>query len=164
MSKPRTRFNVGDRIGGWTLIEYPSGNPKVLVRCDCGFEAWRWRSNFYCGTSMGCDECRKKKFSTPAEKTFKMVLRTARRRGIAFGLTFDEWQDISQRNCFYCGEPPTNFILEYGYRYNGVDRVSSRGVYTMDNTVASCRVCNRAKSDMTKEEFYEWIDRVHAKS
>ena len=30
----------------------------------------------------------------------------------------------------------------------------------MSNCVTACKICNKAKTDMTAEEWSEWIDRV----
>lgn len=161
MSKPR-KFNVGDRIGGWTLVEYPYKSKKVLVRCDCGLEAWRWLSNFSAGTSMSCVQCRK---TDPIEKTFSTVKYTAARRKIQWNLSFDEWKSLAESNCYYCDSPPSNCILSAGtYRYNGIDRVDSSGIYELSNCVTACRVCNRAKSDMPQNEFYSWVAKVYDRS
>jgi len=46
--------------------------------------------------------------------------------------------------------------------YNGLDRVDSSKHYTLDNVVPCCTVCNRAKSNLTVADFYDWIAQLTA--
>jgi len=45
-------------------------------------------------------------------------------------------------------------------RVDGVDRVDNTKGYTKENCVPCCKICNRLKSDLTKEEFEEYQKRV----
>lgn len=45
---------------------------------------------------------------------------------------------------------------------NGIDRVDSAQGYVLTNVVPCCKQCNRAKSDLSREEFLTWVERVHA--
>lgn len=83
---------------------------------------------------------------------------------LGFDLTLDQFIDISSQPCYYCGAPPTP---SKGHRkwatyvnINGLDRVDSRKGYLLDNVVPACKTCNVAKSDLTQEEFYQWIMRA----
>jgi hypothetical protein len=159
MTKTRSRFNVGDTIGLWTILEYPYKSKKVLVRCTCGTQEWRWLSNFSSGKSKSCRQCLK---NSPELLTYNHTKRTAVRRKIAWQLSFEQWLMIATEDCYYCGSPPANKVSSFGFTYNGVDRVDSTGTYEMNNCVASCLTCNRAKSNKTQKEFYEWVCRVYA--
>jgi 5-methylcytosine-specific restriction endonuclease McrA len=44
-----------------------------------------------------------------------------------------------------------------------LDRIDSSQGYTLTNVVTSCKICNRAKSDMPQKEFYDWIKRLNVK-
>ena len=46
------------------------------------------------------------------------------------------------------------------YTYNGIDRLDNSLGYTLDNVVASCWDCNRAKQDLTVGDFLIWVLRV----
>ena len=58
-------------------------------------------------------------------------------------------------SCFYCGFKPTE-----GHRLNGIDRVDSNDVYTAENTVSSCAVCNVMKSNRTIDGFVAHVRRI----
>ena len=160
MSRVR-KLNPGVKVGRWTVIEYPYKSKKVLVRCDCGFEAWRHHANLHAGTSLGCKNCSR---ADPAKQTFTLTKNTAVKRGRLWDLTFENWKKLASENCHYCGIEPSNLISAYGYKYNGIDRVDSSLAYTLDNCVSCCKICNRAKSNMKLEDFYEWVRRVYVRS
>jgi 5-methylcytosine-specific restriction endonuclease McrA len=88
-----------------------------------------------------------------------------RRRGLTFNLDKDYFIKLLKDNCAYCGNPPSNVLKASEYTgtalYNGIDRVDNSRGYEIDNVVACCETCNRAKLKMTKEEFLSWIDRVY---
>lgn len=88
----------------------------------------------------------------------------AKKRNIEFKLTIEQVVAISSLNCYYCNVEPKQVInkeSEIGsYLYNGIDRLDNTLGYTLDNCVPCCKVCNRSKSDMTIDEFYDWIKNV----
>lgn len=93
----------------------------------------------------------------------------ARQRGLTFDLTDEELDDLWSKPCHYCGTPPSNRMRclnsagkEEEFVYSGLDRVDSSVGYCMSNVVPCCKICNRAKGDLTLEEFYEWIKRLTA--
>lgn len=155
MSMRKRKFNEGDVVGKWTIIEYPYKSKKALLRCECGKEEWRWLSNLTSGKSSSCYDCRK---TSPEIKTYAMVVRTAKRREINFDLTFETWLHVSQKDCIYCGESPSND--SYGFKYNGLDRVDSSDSYHIRNVMACCKYCNQAKSNQTLQQFAERSMRV----
>ena len=152
------KFYNGYKQGLWTIIDYPAKSKKALMRCDCGYEAWNFLSNLSSHNSQGCRKCM---FQTPAHKTYLLVLRTASRRSIKWNISEEEWVSISKQDCFYCGSKPSNIITEYGYPYNGLDRVDSNGIYELTNVVPCCKICNRSKSDISQQEFYDWIRKAY---
>jgi hypothetical protein len=154
------KFYNGYRQGLWTIIDYPEKSKKALMRCDCGYEAWSFLSNLSSHKSQGCRSCM---FKTPQHKTYLLVLRTASRRSLKWDLSEKEWVDLAIKNCYYCDSPPNNMIANYGFKYNGLDRIDSSLGYSLTNVVTCCKLCNRAKSDMPQQEFYDWIKRAYGK-
>lgn len=89
-------------------------------------------------------------------------------------IPFEIFFHLSQFNCFYCGIEPkqrrnvyvkarysSEYALENGwFVYNGLDRVDNSLGHTIENCVPSCFDCNRAKADMTLNEFNTWILRL----
>lgn len=87
----------------------------------------------------------------------------AAKRGYSFSLALEDFHKVTQGDCYYCGVSPNQFHrLRYHapYIYNGVDRVDNSRGYELDNIVACCGVCNRAKRDRGATEFIEWAKRV----
>lgn len=92
----------------------------------------------------------------------------ARRRGLEWGLSISEAEALFKGNCHYCGIEPSQrrqHGKEYGgYIYNGIDRVDNSKGYYPSNVVSCCSKCNRAKDDMTYDEFLGWLDRASSHS
>ena len=100
----------------------------------------------------------------------------SRQKKYDFNLTLEEFELMTLSDCFYCGTAPMN--LRNGakhssyknksdhlpYKYNGLDRVDNSKGYTKENAVSCCSICNTAKHQMSKNEFYTWIHRVYLKS
>lgn len=92
-------------------------------------------------------------------------------------IEFDEFYSISQMNCTYCGIEPSNKFnafydqpdnsyskLEGTFCYSGLDRIDSSFPHISGNCVASCLICNVAKSDYTTKEFLSWASRLQIKT
>lgn len=89
-------------------------------------------------------------------------------------ISFKEFQKLSYQKCFYCGlesskiiedryndSKSKNKISNTTIKINGIDRVNSNTGYTQNNVVACCLFCNRAKMDMTKQDFMSWVKRIY---
>lgn len=87
---------------------------------------------------------------------------SAKKKGLVWRLTKAEFEDITARDCRYCGSSPTNLQRHAGnvFTYNGIDRVDNRQGYTLDNSVPCCRSCNSAKGKLGVSEFLEWVRRI----
>ena len=50
--------------------------------------------------------------------------------------------------------------------YSGIDRIDSSVGYEPNNVVSCCKICNYAKSNLTKDDFINWAIRVaeHSKA
>lgn len=102
------------------------------------------------------------------ESSFARLVRqykaNASRRGLEFCISKSDIRRITQSNCNYCGAEPKQIIQDKtsngSYIYNGIDRLNSDNGYTPDNCVAACKYCNKAKSNMTQEQWNEWLDRL----
>lgn len=85
-------------------------------------------------------------------------------RGFYSTLTKEVFKNLILDNCHYCGSEPSNVCKPkhlYGEMlYNGIDRIDSTKGYEEGNVVTCCKVCNRAKMDMSYEEFVKWIDQL----
>ena len=92
--------------------------------------------------------------------------RGARRRGLEYNLTRDEFKTLIESNCHYCGTEPNTLnhvsrVKDNEFYRNGIDRVDNSKGYISTNVVSCCKTCNIAKNNMGENEFYEWIDRIY---
>jgi len=87
-------------------------------------------------------------------RAFYSYQKDAKRRNISFYLTKDEFVDIVQHPCAYCG------IIEEEKNFNGVDRVDSKKQYIVDNCVSACTLCNYLKHVMPVDLFFQRIEHI----
>lgn len=69
----------------------------------------------------------------------------AKRRGIEFNLTEEEFLTYWQQDCFYCGSVIATI---------GIDRIDSFVGYSENNIVSCCYECNVMKMDTNEDEWY----------
>jgi hypothetical protein len=102
------------------------------------------------------------------ESSFARLIRqykaNAARRGIEFMLSAEAVRALTSANCEYCGVEPRQVMRSKdsngSYIYNGIDRIEASIGYVDGNCTAACKICNRAKTDMTTAEWNEWLSRV----
>lgn len=87
-------------------------------------------------------------------RAFYSYQKEAKRRDIAFYLSMDEFVDIVERPCAYCGD------MSEEKNFNGVDRVDSKLRYTLDNCVSACTLCNYLKHVMPVDLFFQRIEHI----
>ena len=90
--------------------------------------------------------------------------RKAKKRGHTYELTEEEFKEITQKPCFYCGQEP-NQIAKYEtknghYIYNGIDRKDNNIGYTYENSLPCCGLCNREKGRQSFKQFDDWLNKV----
>lgn len=159
---------------GYQLIEpteqFDGSNRRLFrVLCEgCGEEFLRRKSIVENGS--GCLECSNKAKRTATieslhKQTWSHFKRRCKVRKIDNLLTFDEWLELSEQACFYCGEAHSNTKTlshrsDLQWLCNGLDRLDSNGPYSSENCVPCCRWCNSGKNEQTPEEFIERCRRV----
>lgn len=192
--------DLGKRFGKLTVVEITdkrSTDRKIIVRCKCDCESdedvfvrlstLRVGNQTSCGCTMTAEMCRengRKAFPIMVarglwEKDARIATarRVHKRQYDDEDLTFEQFLELSQQNCFYCDEPPSNGYnafkprkthlyseerLRDGYFvYNGLDRVDNSRGHFVDNVVPCCCNCNKAKLDRDVGEFYNWIRTVY---
>lgn len=181
-------IKVGDKFGRLTVLERAgigsNGHRMYLCLCECGNKKELKGASIHKGTARSCGCLRKgpkKNPRRPKTERGEVGLRTkmssyrihANKRGISFDLTEEEFRELTQKNCYYCGVAP-NMIAKGSmtsknedtrknaeYVYNGVDRIDSSKGYSVENCVPCCRGCNVAKWDYTTEEFFALVKRIY---
>ena len=90
----------------------------------------------------------------------------AKKKGLRWGLTREEFSSIVSSRCDYCGKRPgKRKIYGQGKIYDtlavGVDRINSKKGYVSHNVVPCCWTCNLAKGILTKQQFLGMVNRVY---
>lgn len=97
--------------------------------------------------------------------------RNAKKRGISFRLSSEEFRKLTSGDCYYCGVEPSGLIAcneeksnkksHWGdYVFNGIDRIDNAKGYRKKNCVSCCLVCNRARNNMSFDEFVAHLSRI----
>jgi 5-methylcytosine-specific restriction endonuclease McrA len=144
-------------------------------RCICGKEKIIYSQNVIIGITKSCG-CKKNELCLNAtqkhyNKTYKSPVEgrlysNYKKDGKEFFLLFDEFSQLVNSNCYYCGSKP--FLIRYNKTksrekpLNGIDRLNSKLGYIKENCVPCCVHCNRAKMDRSEKDFKEWVDLVHS--
>ncbi len=76
---------------------------------------------------------------------------SADRRGIAFGLSFDEFLAFWNKPCAYCGDDIKTI---------GIDRINSKDGYFVDNCTPCCTRCNMWKFHYTLSDFIDHCNKI----
>ncbi len=118
--------------------------------------------------SCGCynKEQQKKSCCKPGSafrEVLYMYVYAARKRGIEFVLSSDEFLLLTQKPCYFCDRAPFRARITRSkqvFVYNGVDRINNDEGYTTTNSVSCCRQCNVAKMDFSAPDFISWCTLV----
>ncbi len=177
MKETKRATKLGRRFGKLIAIEKLTLNnlSHYKCKCDCGRETIVDSRNLKTGKgairSCGClkglgHRSRKKKdlHLLLINKLTTVYKCNAKKRNYEFSLTADEFIQLVEGNCYYCGTPKSNLVKDsYGGRsmlFNGIDRVDSTKGYIYENCVPCCKQCNSAKSNLAFEEFRSWVIRT----
>lgn len=87
----------------------------------------------------------------------RFINTTKFKRGTEVYLNFNTWLNFVTKKCKYCKRTPE----ELGKKVNGLDRIDSKGNYTLDNVNPCCYDCNVAKSDLTLDYFKQHVKRIY---
>jgi len=150
--------------------------------CHCGKEKVFWKESAIqrqktcgCGVDKSGNTKEQRRMLNSRLHSYKSG---AKKRGFDWDITYKQFSEITQQDCAYCGIPAkrTNYFEnspslqkespnrdwdKYTIQFNGVDRVDSLQGYSIDNCVPCCASCNRAKSDMTLQDFKKHVKRMY---
>lgn len=76
----------------------------------------------------------------------------AKRRGLEWQLTKEDFEEYWNKNCFYCNNEISTI---------GIDRIDSTKGYVKDNIKPCCSLCNTIKLDLTYNEFIGQIIKIY---
>jgi 5-methylcytosine-specific restriction endonuclease McrA len=175
-------INIGDVVGCNVVIgqseQYVSPQGKRhnrwKLKCnDCGrvkttdtgiINQGRASS---CRCKMQSEEITKRraesniKVGCGVREVFGDYVRGAVQRGYEFSLTLQDVDTIVSQDCHYCGQPPSMVKKRANnFLHNGIDRKDNNLGYIIDNVVPCCKVCNRIKHVLSKQDFLTHIKRI----
>lgn len=164
---------IGERFGQLIVVSFDSyrqiGKKQRiswwLCKCVCGNSKIVSLQNLKRGhtKSCGCYKPYKKSFGYSSETSLiGHYTRQAKKRNYVFNLTRDQAHNLFIQNCFYCGVKPKQIHNPRtrnngAFIYNGIDRLDNTKGYYIENCVACCGRCNRAKDTHNEESYYNWI-------
>lgn len=153
-----------------------------LAQCDCGRLKEVRGSDAAAGYIKTCGQCDyhsalmknnamdtalkvKGKFSKVAglRAQLRRYIKGAMDRQIIWSLTPEEFVEIVEQDCTYCGSPPRPYKSKPNRGkgrtvtavMNGIDRVNSREGYIVSNVIPCCSVCNRMKMATDTKTFLD---------
>jgi hypothetical protein len=116
------------------------------------------------------------KIQDPKMYAYKSSAKVVYREEYSDGeLSFEQFYQLSQMECYYCGALPSNksnihtktdnsskYARQTGlFIYNGLDRLNSSLPHNYhDNLTTCCRWCNYAKQKLSLNDFFIWINRL----
>jgi len=143
---------------------------KIECVCACGKRHWSDRTNLLKGNTRSCGCLRTASLrigrgKAARNRVYRRYKSDARRRGYRFSLSIEEFEELTQKSCRYCGSSPSTVQPAEGHNgnwmYNGIDRIDNDKGYELSNCAPCCNRCNLAKGTMLEGEFIKWVELVY---
>ncbi len=93
-----------------------------------------------------------KSYQNSDEGLFRTTKHNASKRGKKFYLSLEEFKEIVNQPCIYCGDREVRI---------GIDRVNNNYGYTKKNSAPCCPTCNYMKKTLTKKHFLSHINKIY---
>lgn len=161
-----------NRYGMLAVIQQAgSDNHREMLwhcQCDCGERTIVRGSCLRSGhtSSCGCQRGAPLPYGIAAMRQVLVGYRNkAKIRGLEWKLTEEQFHELTQQPCHYCGTELSNLWTTRSrsgsYSYNGLDRKDSTKGYTPNNIVPCCAQCNLAKGRLNYQDFLNLCERVY---
>lgn len=162
----RWQDRIGTTINGIKVLAKVSGD-NFRCRCHCGRIWVTCMGSLTSGLTTSC-RCTHQPCHTGSRggnRVLSVYRHRAKREKHEWSLGDAEFLTIVVKPCAYCGVEPQNISRDYrgratDFKYSGIDRVDNSLGYTSENSVPCCIICNKAKRDLSKEDFLKWITRA----
>jgi len=83
-------------------------------------------------------------------KTYSRIKAEAKKRGIEFDISKEEYMTIFGKPCYYCAGGTKGYL----------DRVDNNKGYSIDNCESCCEICNKAKLTLSVTKFLNHCGRI----
>lgn len=180
IKSPKIEEVKGKVFGVFTIKDSFSDGLHIYFTCTCSIcnntvnKTW---NDLNTSLNKFCNNCRTSPILKPkGEAAFNRLLGiykdSAKRRGLKWELTKEQFKNLTSSNCHYCGTPPEQIVkgansikgkykLNGQYLNNGVDRKDSKKSYQIDNCVSCCKYCNIGKNDQSYKDYLDRIKRIY---
>tara|TARA_B110000211_G_C13992463_1_gene514640 strand:+ start:357 stop:902 length:546 start_codon:yes stop_codon:yes gene_type:complete len=143
--------------------------------CSCGTRVETSGSSLKTGRTKRCISCAMRlreeaKETTPLVEQFynhDITLR-AKYANIQASLTLEEYSELVNSNCHYCGQEPQlrsrkerKYVNTTDIAMNGIDRKDNDEGYHLHNCLPCCTTCNMMKYKSSYWEFKEKIRQIY---
>lgn len=165
-SRGRVRTPRGTKIKVKLEDLQPKSSALIDVQCeDCGkirtveynTVCGRINSQFLKTGETPCSNCANKRMSGVNNAQYKhgnnqycFYRHGAKRRGYVFNLTIEEFEQLTNNTCYYCGKPS-----------KGVDRWDNTKGYDIENCVPCCKRCNYMKQAQSPLDFLSHVKNIY---
>lgn len=172
----KVKDETGKKYGKLTVLGYIGSKGKKqlaywLCECECGNYVWARGSSLRNGShkSCGCIHdnswAKKEKGVAAFNQLYNQYRCDAKKRGLFFSITKEQFKKLTSANCHYCNSKPS-FVSKTRsnngiYIYNGIDRIDNSQGYLLNNLVSCCKICNGAKCKSSYDDFILWIKKVY---
>jgi 5-methylcytosine-specific restriction endonuclease McrA len=178
MKERELKLKPGQVFNFLTIEGYDRNTKRYFCRCICGKQTLVASYILEIGKSKSCGCQRAKLVSNSMHRPnhgaaknviFDRYKRDACKRSKTFELSKEDFVKLILGNCHYCGASPANvknpskpykLIDTESFKYNGIDRVDNSLGYNLDNCVSCCIICNRAKNNLLKSEWENWLNEL----
>lgn len=87
---------------------------------------------------------------TELQRKYIKIAERAIEKGCFIEFTFKQYQEFLSKPCVYCGD-----------NSESIDRINSKGCYTIDNVQQTCKKCNFMKYILSDEEFKAQVVKIY---
>ncbi len=143
-----------------------TGARNFLCECVCGKQSVVSFGSLMSNKATKCRKCAGTEYKDDPNKLPKQLymayVNGADRRNIESDISFEDFYLITQKNCFYCGLPPSGIVKDSRkeFLYSGIDRIDSSKGYVKGNILPCCKPCNFMKNKTSQEEFIRQVHKV----
>jgi 5-methylcytosine-specific restriction endonuclease McrA len=163
---------VGQTFNRLTVIRFHNFDSSQqaaklwLCKCACGKEVTVRTNALVTGRTKSCGCWRKEsRMLEPGigmrNHLLQIYKAAAKRRGHSWELVNEQFDVLTQGDCHYCGEPPSDRKHSSRFngacRCNGIDRKNNTKGYVFENCVSACWSCNRMKGTMPYDKFIAFL-------